>query len=221
VLLPHLRQALFLHHRIARLERDQNSFAEVLDRLPFGVVLVDARCKPVLVNRSAKAILARNDGLNMKYDGLHAADSVQYRDLRTMISKSAMTSSRKGLCPGGEMATSRPSFSRPFSVLVTPIGNDSLFSIPERPVAAVFITDPEVQLEPSAQVLARLFALTPAESRVAFLLSQGKSLAETAAELSLSKNTIRTHLAQLLSKTHTHRQSELLRVLLRSSVFID
>ena len=221
MLLPHLRQALFLHHRITTLESKLHSSTEVLNRLPFGVVLVDTRCLPVFINRTAEAIFARDDGLKMKSDGLHAANSVQSTDLRTMISKCVMTGLRKTWGSGGEMPISRPSSNRPFYVLVTPIGHESFFAIPERPVAAVFIKDPEAALEPSARVLSRLFGLTPAESRVAFLLTQGKSMAETAVELSLSKNTIRTHVAQLLSKTDTHRQSELLRVLIKSAILIN
>lgn len=60
-----------------------------------------------------------------------------------------------------------------------------------------------------------IIGLTPAEARLASALLQGTSLDEAAAQLGVTRNTIRTQLRGLFIKTDTHRQSDLLRVLLR------
>lgn len=60
---------------------------------------------------------------------------------------------------------------------------------------------------------ARLFHLTPAESRLAELLLQGRVAKQCAQELDVSIATIRTQLRSLLRKTNTQRQVELLGLL--------
>jgi DNA-binding CsgD family transcriptional regulator len=56
--------------------------------------------------------------------------------------------------------------------------------------------------------------MTPAEQRVALLIMQGYKLDEAADRLSISRNTLRTHLKRIDVKTNTNRQSDLVRVLL-------
>ncbi len=59
-----------------------------------------------------------------------------------------------------------------------------------------------------------IYGLTPAESRVAALLCDGLSLREAAEKLGVSGNTTRTHLKRIFSKTDTHRQGSLIRLLM-------
>ena len=66
------------------------------------------------------------------------------------------------------------------------------------------------------QILIRLHGLTPAEARLAGLLMQGKSPNDATDELHVGKETVRSQLKNLLSKTGTHRQGELIRMLLNS-----
>ena len=61
--------------------------------------------------------------------------------------------------------------------------------------------------------LSGLFRLTSAESRVALLLGDGKSLSEIAQLLGVSRNTLKTQVAGIYSKTGTSRQSQLVRLL--------
>jgi len=69
--------------------------------------------------------------------------------------------------------------------------------------------------QPSAQLLSRIFGLTPAESRLAAALSDGSTLIEAAKALNISWETARTQLKAVFAKTNTHRQSELVALLSR------
>jgi DNA-binding CsgD family transcriptional regulator len=60
----------------------------------------------------------------------------------------------------------------------------------------------------------RRYAFTNAEARLAAILVQGKSVAEAAVALSVSLNTVRTHLKHIFEKTGARRQSELVQLLL-------
>lgn len=80
--------------------------------------------------------------------------------------------------------------------------------------AAIFIfTRLKCWPQPSAQLLTKLFGLTPAESRLAAELSDGSTLIQAARALNISWETARTQLKAVFAKTNTHRQSELVALL--------
>ena len=62
--------------------------------------------------------------------------------------------------------------------------------------------------------LARLHGLTAAEARLAAALAAGASIKDYAETAGISINTARWHLRQVLAKTGTKRQAELVRLLL-------
>ena len=59
-----------------------------------------------------------------------------------------------------------------------------------------------------------VFGLTMAEARTALQMTQGGSLDEMAARLGVSINTCKTQLQAAYAKTGTHRQADLLKLLL-------
>ena len=62
-------------------------------------------------------------------------------------------------------------------------------------------------------MLAAVFGLTAAETRLAAQLASGASLAEAAEKLKVSRTTVRTQLQSVFAKTETRRQADLMRVL--------
>jgi DNA-binding CsgD family transcriptional regulator len=81
-------------------------------------------------------------------------------------------------------------------------------------MALVLIIDPEDDPVPAAALLRRLYHLTRAEAAVALHLMHGADLREISEQLSISLATVRTHLQRVFDKTDTHRQAELVRLLL-------
>jgi DNA-binding CsgD family transcriptional regulator len=67
---------------------------------------------------------------------------------------------------------------------------------------------------PTVALLAERFELTRAEARVARRLAMGRSLKHIAKELEISSETARTHAKRAMQKTQTHRQAELVSVVL-------
>jgi len=91
----------------------------------------------------------------------------------------------------------------------------------KRPSAVVFIRDPERNLHPSFELVQRLFHFTPAEAKLALLLTDGLSLDEAAEEMAIRKNTARAHLRSIFSKAGVKRQITLVRLLLNSVASIS
>ena len=69
-------------------------------------------------------------------------------------------------------------------------------------------------------LITKLYGLTRAESRLAEALLAGQSLEDYGDRAGLTRNTLKTHLRSLFSKTDTARQSELVRRLARFGVFL-
>lgn len=163
-----------------------------LDHLRCAVVIVRGNSEVVLTNSAARAVLRQHDGLAVANGRLTAQN-----DLTALIARAARTGQ------GGPLQIYRPSGRRPFEAVVTPMGE----------AVAVFLSDPTDGAEPSAALIARMYGLTFAETRVTVLLMQGRSLEEASAELHIAKETARKHLRSIFEKTDTCRQSELVRLL--------
>jgi DNA-binding CsgD family transcriptional regulator len=68
---------------------------------------------------------------------------------------------------------------------------------------------------PPAAILAKTFRLTPAEAKVASVIARGASPEIAARELNISRETARNQLKSVFAKTDTHRQSELVALILQ------
>ncbi|MBB3102146.1 helix-turn-helix transcriptional regulator [Azomonas macrocytogenes] len=91
-------------------------------------------------------------------------------------------------------------------LLVTPVNAEARFNLSfQQPLVLVAL----LENQPRSQLLAELFQLTPAETRLAELVALGYMPDECAARLGISINTVRTHLRGLFRKTDTARQVEL------------
>ena len=102
----------------------------------------------------------------------------------------------------------------PLDILVVPLRAATGWLAPRRPAAMLFVSDSERASNPTAERLQRTFGLTRAEAAVAVELLNGHGL-KAAAALGIAPVTARTHLTAIFGKTGTHRQAELVRVLLQ------
>jgi DNA-binding CsgD family transcriptional regulator len=88
-------------------------------------------------------------------------------------------------------------------------------SFAPRPAAVAFVTDPDRDPELVPEKLRRLYGLTVREAAVVAELVRGRDLHEAAERLDMSVHTARTLLRFVFRKTDTHRQSELVGLVLR------
>ena len=68
---------------------------------------------------------------------------------------------------------------------------------------------------PPAAILAKAFRLTPSEAKLACIIARGAPPDIAARELKISRDTARNQLKSVFAKTDTHRQSELVALLLQ------
>jgi DNA-binding CsgD family transcriptional regulator len=212
-LLPHMKRAFRLHFQFADLRRRSNDLQTALDHANTGIILLGAAGKVVVANRAAERLLRERDSLHVMDGTLRAGNTCESTRLQALVSQAQATSAGKGLNAGGAMLVSRRARS-PISVLVTPVAVAAFCVVSKGIRAVVFVQDPAQRVRPAKEILHAMFGLTPAECRVALLLGDGMSLSEIAQTLTVSPNTLKSHLASVYRKTNTSRQGQLVRLLM-------
>ena len=214
-LMPHIRRALQIHRRLVIAERSAEDFAAVLDLSPRATLLLDARGRVIALNAAAAKLLSERDGLRID-GGELAASSIQETDrLRQLTGSALNTATGRGLSVGGISCVTRPSGRSPFVVLICPLAPRRVIATSVQDAAIVaFVTDPERVTLPDGDMLRDLYELTPAEVTLTKLLVSGHTLEQAAGQAGLSIETVRTRVKTIFHKTDTHRQSELIRLVL-------
>lgn len=207
--LPHLQQALHTQNHFAELARRPGDITAVIDTIRHGLVVVESNRDVVHLNVAAEEILTAGDGLCMRSKRIEAAHGSTNDHLHGSISH-ACVAQQNGARNGDSFACARPSGKRPYVIHVLPVEADD--HSPTR--ALVMIIDPELEPELPKMLIRRLFGLTNAEAEVAQRLMRGDGLKPISEDMALSIATIKTHVHHIFDKTDTHRQAELVRLLL-------
>jgi DNA-binding CsgD family transcriptional regulator len=186
---------------------------ELLNKLPYGIVCVDEKLRIEFMNEAARMLLLQDDGLSICDNRLVAEMPKQTAQIQALVTQAA----HGRACPPGSGAWTtripRRSVRRSFEIVASLVP----LHVGHAPgmTYVLFIFDPDGELSPDAELVARLYGLTGAEVRVAIMLMQGKTLEQTSIILQRTKETVRKQLQSIFDKTNTNRQSELIRLLLR------
>jgi len=201
--------------RVMMLEGERDTLREVLDRLPTGVVLVDQNKKIILANKSAKTIVAQGNGLHIKQSEIHAINILDNRKLQELIVKASNLNYPLEES-GGAVMVSRKLANHSMPILISPLRSKEYSYGNRRAAAALFISDPDLEIPGPQEIFRKLYGLTPTEARLSSALLQGKNVMQVARELHIKVNTVRSHLKSIFLKTGANRQSELVRILITS-----
>jgi len=214
LLVPHLERGYAVYSQLGGVRRARIALAEILDRLPTGVIVFDARHSPVIVNRSARRILDLHDGFAIERGRPRLAERREDGVFQTLLTKACEAALKGRRAVGDVMQVSRPSGRRAFALMVAPLLDAPPGSAAGDAVSVAFIADPDTGPVTTTEVLEQLYSLTHAEAELVRLLSEGRSLDEVAATRGVTMNTVRSQLKQVFSKTDTKRQGELVRLVL-------
>ena len=212
----HLERALVIAYRLGTLGTLQHCTTELLDRHPAAIVLLDERRRVVYLNRHATELDVHRDGLRISRGGLSLPQARDNARLQRLIGR-AIQREASAAPVGGMMPAARPSGRRSYGIYVTPISQAYQALSTVRPAACVMILDPDRQRPSLARRLVVMFGLTEAEARLANMLASGEELRQAASILGITYGTARARLAELFQKTNTHRQGELVSLLLAAA----
>lgn len=211
-LVGHLQQAIRTQTRLAELDRRNGDLIAAFDSLSDGVAIVGGDGRVIHMNPAAAAMVVADDGLGVRSGHLIATVGQPDGTLGYLVHQ-ALGAGPANIAAGGCQAIARPSGRRPYVARVIPLAAGVSTDMASQSVLIV-IADPEREPEPEADTLRRLYGLTVTEAQVAQRVLGGTGLQPIADEMSLSLPTIRSHLQHVFNKTGTHRQAELVRLLL-------
>ncbi len=211
---PHLARALQVAYGLQGIDRERQQWLGAFEGIEHAVLVVDTQSRVQRANRAAEALLRRGDGLATNAGVLRCARSGESIALRRLVGAAATNR----LVGQGRLAVQRPNGRQPLSVLVSPLGS----AVPERNGASasaiVIVTDPERPWPAGAAELSRRHSLTPAEARAVLALVDGGGLSTVADRLGVRLSTVRTLIQRAYAKTGTHRQSELVRLIMAPAI---
>ena len=219
MVLPHLKRAVHIHSLLDRVQSERTFYANAVERMLIGTIILDEKGMIMKISAATQKIIDQRDGIGVVAGTLQAHYVQENRELQRIIGKAlhASTGDEDSLSTK-VLSITRPSGHGKLSILIRAIPLGELSSVAQQPSVAVFIRDPESPLETPSEVVRQLFGFTPTEASLALLLANGLALDEAALKLDMQKNTARSHLRSIFSKTGVTRQTSLVRVLLHSVI---
>lgn len=208
----HLARALAIAYRLGTLGTLQQCTTELLDRHPAAILLLDDRRRVIYLNHHAVDANTTGDGIRIVGNRLRLLDARDDSRLQALIGR-ATSRERAGAASGGVMRAARPSGKQPYGIFVTPVSREYGVLTSIRPAVCVMIADADRRSSLTSRLRA-MFGLTDAEARLADRLAAGDDVQTAAATLGITYGTARTRLAEIFQKTNTHRQGELVSLLL-------
>jgi DNA-binding CsgD family transcriptional regulator len=205
-----LRAALALNRELSKKHAVTVTVAAVLSAIAAPALIVDERGSVRVANSRAQDALNRGNLIRLDPGG-----RIRLSDPTAMAAvERAIRSLSDAPKPADDIAV-RTSEGRitatvslfPFSTQSCGAGLGWLFG-PERLV--LFLLRELGPMRAGRDgVLQRFFGLSAAEAKLATRIAAGETLNDIAGSIGISKETARTQLKSVLSKTDTHRQSEL------------
>jgi DNA-binding CsgD family transcriptional regulator len=198
---PHLARASLLSGRIG-LERARATVA-AFDTMGLPALVVNFRGRTLAVN-SAMSGYSQEIRIGARDEVQFVNPAAQSLFIEALEGKGSQSGCSIPV-PGAEGRG-------PFVAHVVPLRGAGL-EVFTGASSVLYVTPLSHQTPLAAELLQALFDLTPAESRVAGLIADGHSIDAIATSLSVSLNTVRTHLKSVFSKVGVNRQAELAKLL--------
>ncbi|HEU5442899.1 MAG TPA: PAS and helix-turn-helix domain-containing protein, partial [Steroidobacteraceae bacterium] len=174
-----------------------------------AVIFVDREGRLVHANEPAARMLGANDVLGWSGGKPRPRDERAAAHLEAILASAHPGHPAAGCCvlavphcaQGGER----------MMVHVLPLSGGTRRHVtgPSTAAAAIIVSQRTSDLPQRLQSAARLYALTPAESRVLGMLLTGCTIGAAARALGIKEATVKTHLQHVFDKTGTRRQIDL------------
>jgi hypothetical protein len=194
---PHLQRAVQINLKSAQTQMYHAASREALDRLNEGVLFVDVDGSVLLANRIAESLFKAEAGLRQRDGILQGNVHSETLALHALLAKCG----ERGAIPSskGNLSLSRGVGRSPLVLMIAPTLHPAPdWLIGKKPVAIIFVNDPERTTKPASRQLTEQFGLTRAEAAFAIEILNGDGIQGAADSLSITRATARTHLPAFL-----------------------
>ena len=213
-LLPHLRQFVRVRHALAEAGALGNSLSKLLGNRRAGVIQLDRHGRIAEANDRARALLNWGDRLSYRDGALCTPSLEENTTLQKLLGRVLPLYGDRGM--SGSMVMTHPDGAWPTVLHAIPV-EDAEMSFRSLRVAALLLIidiDPKRQVRIEPDLVAATLGLTPAESVVAALLAEGRTIREIARATGREEETVRWHKKHVFSKLGVSREVDLVRLVL-------
>ena len=212
LIVPHMRRAVLIGNVIDLKATEAATFADTLDGLSAGMLLVDARGRIVHANARGHALLAEGAVLGAAGGKLATSDPNADQALHDVFLAAGSGDAAVGTKGIAVPLMSREGERYVAHVLPLTSGARRQAGRSHAAVAALFVRKAALETPSLPEVIAKTFKLTPSELRVLLGIVEVGGTPETAEALGIAETTVKTHLRRLYAKTGTSRQAELVKL---------
>ena len=210
--LPHLRHFVCVRQALAGAGALGNSLAELLGSTGSGVIQLDRGGRIVAANDRARDLLRQGDGLFDEGGFLRASSAEDDAGLQRLLTRALPPQGGQGA--SGSATVRRPTGLARLVLHASPVA-DGLTDVRRRRVAAlVLVADPSRLARIDPGMPAAALGLTPAQSQIAVMLAEGRTVPEIARETGRRESTVRWHIKEIFARHGISRQAELIRLVL-------
>ena len=211
LLIPHFQRAVAIGRLLEMRSLASHGLAAALDLIAAGVVLVDRNLRIIHANQAAQGMLERGQPVRSDRGMFSVASPATAAALLLAVHRAVKNEAGLGRRGFGIPVPGRDGSACVLHVL--PLQQGELRpGLAPAAEAAIFVASAAAPAPSSNEAFAALFDFTAAEVRVFEQIAAGLTPLETASQLGLSINTVRTHLQNLFSKSGTSRQADLVRL---------
>ena len=211
-IVPHLVRAVLIRQVLQQQARIASPIEHTLDELKAAAFLLNGAGHITHTNESGRDVLSRRDFLLNERGRLVAADPKLNRILRDAVAASVL----------GDVTVRSGSVALPFVALdgerfvghLLPLtsGQRRTTGLAYEATAVLFVRKASLDAPAAADIVKKVFRLTPAETRVLLTVVEFGGVSETARNLDVAESTVKTHLGRIFTKTDTRRQADLVKL---------
>lgn len=207
---PHLERALRVGQQFGTASLLSGALAKSIDREERALIVLGTSGKVLFASKAAEDLASRSQWLRLDRFGVHLANPGLDQRLQHRLHDCWQIIERNAASAADEIEIAVQGGNRYRFSLAPLMFQGQMFGI-ERPAVVVTITEVDAD---EMEVRKRLLGLTGAELALATAVARGSTLTGYARGRGISLHTVRAQLKVIFQKTGTHRQAELVSLIL-------
>lgn len=211
-----LRSAFDVAENVREMMVFNKLWIEALDHVGDGVVLLSADGKIKAMNSIARDMVSKRHGISASNGQLVAVDRASDLALQRVVHEAKQSIKERRLFRSRTLSLYLWGQRRGITAYVAPLGQEIADNFGHGFV--LFLRDPNAKFSGMELQLSELYGLTPVEAAIAVWLANGGSLDGYCDTHGVTRNTVRSHLKHVFMKTDCNQQSELVALVIRSTM---
>ena len=211
-LFPHIANFVSVRKTLADAKASGTSLLDLLGNVHIGVIRLNWLGRLIEANDRARDLLRQDNGLRQQDGFLNAC--LPEDDARLQQLLAAALPAPGAQAAGGSMLVRHPLLAERLTLYVHPVTVRQMDFGALGVGALVLIAGPGLPTRLDPALVGTVLGLTPAESRVAVGLAQGKTVRDIAIASGRAETSIRTYLRRIHHKLGVSRRADLVRLVL-------